>query len=89
MNGRLSAEYAYELGLLDNRIPFDDLTSIALVNRLADEHFEDPQFSQLIRSRRDRIERYISLQEKREPTLRGRGDQYLEAQRRPRVLHRR
>lgn len=75
-----SAEYAYELGLLDNRIPFEDLQAIALVNRLADEHFEDPQFSQLIRARRDRFDRYLSAQEKREPTLRGRGDQYLEAQ---------
>ena len=85
----LSAQYAYDLGLLDNRIPFEDLTSIALVNRLADEHFEDPQFSKLIRSRRKRIERHLALQEKREPTLSGRGSQYLEAQRRPRVLHRR
>ena len=55
----LSAEYAYELGLLDNRIPFADLTSVALVNDLAEANFEDPQFSQKIRSRRYRLDRFF------------------------------
>lgn len=73
----LSAQYAYELGLLDNRIPFEDLSSIALINDLADRNFDDPQFSQKIRSRRYQIERYLERQEQRKPTLEARGDQYL------------
>jgi hypothetical protein len=56
-----SAKYAYELGLLDNRLPFDELTKLALVNELADEHFYDPNFSQLIRSRHEDIERLIEM----------------------------
>ena len=79
-----SAEYAYDLGLLDNRIPFEDLTSIALVNDLAEANFEDPQFSQKIRGRRDRIDRYLDRHTMREPTLNGRGDEFLQIQRRPR-----
>ena len=73
----LSAEYAYELGLLDNRIPFEDLTSISQVNSLAKEHFDDPDFSQRIRSRRYRIDRSIAAQQQREQTLGSRGEQYL------------
>ena len=73
----LSAEYAYELGLLDNRIPFEDLTAISLINSLADDHYDDPNFSQLIRSRRNRIDRSIANQQQREPTIRSRGEQYL------------
>jgi len=75
-----SAEYAYELGLLDNRIPFEDLTQIAMVNQLADRHFEDPDFSQKIRSRRYQLERAVERQTRREPTLRSRGEEYLESQ---------
>ncbi len=85
----LSAEYAYELGLLDNRIPFVDLTAVALVNDLAEANFEDPQFSQKIRSRRYQLDRYIVRQDMREPTIKGRGDQYLRAQRRSRSTLRR
>lgn len=73
----LSAEYAYELGLLDNRIPFEDLTAMSLVNDLAEEHFDAPDFSQLIRSRRYRLERYVARQAMRAPTLQGRGSQLL------------
>ena len=73
----LSAEYAYELGLLDNRIPFEDLTAISLINPLAEEHFDDPDFSQRIRSRRYRIERSILNQQQR-GTIGARGDQYLQ-----------
>jgi len=76
----LSAEYAYELGLLDNRIPFEDLTSVALVNDLAEANFDDPQFSQKIRSRRYQLDRYLVRQTMREPTLSGRGDQFLQSQ---------
>jgi len=35
-----SAKYAYELGLLDNSIPFEDLQSLALVNDLSNQHLE-------------------------------------------------
>ena len=73
----LSAEYAYELGLLDNRIPFEDLTAISLINPLAEEHFDDPDFSQRIRSRRYRIDQSIAKQQQREPTIGSRGEQYL------------
>lgn len=77
----LSARYAYDLGLLDNRIPFEDLTSIALINDLAEANFEDPHFSQKIRSQRHRIERYVARQRSREPALKGRGDEFLQSQR--------
>ena len=73
----LSAEYAYELGLLDNRIPFEDLTAISLINPLAEEHFDDPDFSQRIRSRRYRIQQSIARQQQRATILDGRGQQYL------------
>lgn len=73
----LSAEYAYELGLLDNRIPFEDLTAISLINPLAEEHFDDPDFSTRIRSRRYRIDQSIAKQEQREPIIRSRGEQHL------------
>lgn len=56
-----SAKYAYDLGLLDNDIPFEELTKIALVNELADRHYDDVRFSQLIRQRHDRIDRFASL----------------------------
>ena len=73
----LSAEYAYELGLLDNRIPFEDLTAISLINSLAAEHFDDPDFSQRIRSRRYRIGQSVARQAQREPTIGSRGEEYL------------
>jgi len=47
----LSAKYAYDLGLLDNRIPFEELTELALVNDLALEHRDAADFSQKIRAR--------------------------------------
>ena len=57
----LSAKYAYDLGLLDNRIPFEELTEIALVNDLALEYRDAPDFSQKIRSRHSRVARYAEL----------------------------
>jgi len=57
----LSAKYAYDLGLLDNRIPFEELTKIALVNDLALEHRDAPDFSQKIRARHSRVARYAEL----------------------------
>ena len=76
-----SAEYAYELGLLDNRIPFDDLTSIARINDLAEANFEDPLFSQKIRSRRNQIGRYLARESIRESRLSGPGDALLQSDR--------
>ncbi len=52
-----SAEYAYDLGLLDNRIPFEDLKTVAYVNDLAEKYYEHPNFSQKIRERRRNIDR--------------------------------
>ena len=57
----LSAKYAYDLGLLDNRIPFEELTEIALVNDLALEHRDAADFSQKIRARHSRVARYAEL----------------------------
>ena len=57
-----SAEYAYELGLLDRRIPFEDLQALALVQEEANESLDSPQFSQLIRTRRDAFERLVQRQ---------------------------
>ncbi|MFK7766847.1 MAG: DUF4105 domain-containing protein [Mariniblastus sp.] len=74
----LSAEYAYELGLLDNRIPFEDLKMIARVNELADRHYDDPDFSQHIRQSRYKVDRYAQRQAQREPLLNGRGDEFLQ-----------
>ena len=65
-----SAQYAYELGLLDNRLPFEELTQLALVNNLVDEHFYDPNFSQLIRSKHKDIERLIELSQESAAKLR-------------------
>jgi hypothetical protein len=73
-----SAKYAYDSGLLDNRIPFENLESIAYVNDLAKLHFDDPRFSQLIRSRRELIKRHLAREETREPILQARGGQYLD-----------
>jgi len=58
----LSAKYACDLGLLDNRIPFEELTKIALVNDLALEHRDAADFSQKIRARHSRVARYVELE---------------------------
>ncbi len=52
-----SAKYAYDLGLLDNSIPFEDLQSLALVNDLSNRHLETADYSNLIRGRRPMIRR--------------------------------
>lgn len=52
-----SAKYAYDLGLLDNSIPFEDLQSLSLVNDLADQYYDAPDFSSKIRGRRQIIKR--------------------------------
>ena len=54
-----SAEYAYELGLLDRRIPFEDLQVLALVREESNESLNNPRFSRLIRTKRDALERMV------------------------------
>lgn len=76
-----SAKYAYRIGLLENRIPYEDLKAICYINDLAKDGLERPDFSEHIRSRRYQIEREIARQKQREPTITGKGDQYLAAMR--------
>lgn len=57
-----SAEYAYQTGLLDKRIPFQDLKLMAHVNDLAETYYDEPNFSQLIRSKQRNIERLAERQ---------------------------
>ena len=52
-----SAKYAYDLGLLDNSVPFEDLQSLSLVNDLSNEHLETADYSARIRGRRPLISR--------------------------------
>ena len=73
-----SARYAYDLGLLDNRIPFEDLEIIANVNDLAERHFNSPNFSQAIRSNRGRIDRAVAMQRQRDSNRTSAGLQALE-----------
>jgi hypothetical protein len=73
-----SARYAHRIGLIENRIPFDDLKAICYINDLAKESLKQPDFSQHIRSRRHQIGRELSRQEQRQPTLTGRGGQFLD-----------
>ena len=47
-----SDRYAYDLGILDNRIPFDQLKQSAWINDLSDKYYDDPDYSQKIRRRR-------------------------------------
>ncbi len=44
-------QYAYDLGLLDRRVPFAELKRRAWINDLADRYFDDPDFSTKIRLR--------------------------------------
>lgn len=52
-----SARYAWELGLLDNRVDFDQLTRLALVNDLAEAAYDAPDYSRRIRARHEEIAR--------------------------------
>ena len=61
-----SAEYAYQLGLLNQEIPFEDLKNLAYINDLAEQHFDDPEFSRLIRQNHAKISRMIELQRARD-----------------------
>jgi hypothetical protein len=46
-----SPRYAYDLKLLDQSLPFEELEARAHINDLAAEHFDDPDFSARIRER--------------------------------------
>jgi hypothetical protein len=46
-----SDRFAWEQGLLDKSVPFEQLKREALVNDLAEQHYDDPDFSRLIRRR--------------------------------------
>ena len=73
-----SAEYAYDLGLLDNRVPFQDLKTIAYVNDLAETYHDAADFSQRIRSRRSNINRLAQGQLERNAGLNAAGQQFLD-----------
>ena len=84
-----SAEYAYEIGLLDNRIPFEDLKSVAYINDLARKYYDAPDFSQKIRMRRRNIERLAARQQKRQATVDSSGQKFLDTElSQPRTLWR-
>lgn len=59
-----AARYAWELGLLDQRVDFAELTRLAHVNDLADDAYDDPAFSRLIRQRRDQIARLAEMNDR-------------------------
>lgn len=46
-----SDEFAWEQGLLDRSVPFEQLKAESKINDLAELHFDDPDFSQRIRER--------------------------------------
>jgi len=72
-----SDRYAYDLGLLDQRIPFEDLKQASLVNNLAHEFSDSPHFSSRIRMGRSVIDRIAQQQQTRDAVLSGQGQQYL------------
>jgi hypothetical protein len=59
-----AARYAWELGLLDQRVDFDELTRLAHVNDLAEDAYDDPAFSRRIRQRRDQIARLAEMNDR-------------------------
>lgn len=73
-----SDRYAYDLGLLDQRIPFEDLKSISHVSQLANEFYSSPNFSSRIRMGRSVIDRIAQQQQAMEATMQGQGGQYLQ-----------
>ncbi len=72
-----SGRQAHQIGLIENRIPYDDLKQIAYINPLVTQHLDEPDFSQAIRSRRYRIDRQIARQENRQTTIAGRGREVI------------
>lgn len=47
----LSDKFAYDLGLLDTQLPFEETKRLARINDLAEKYFDDPDFSTKIRQR--------------------------------------
>jgi len=80
-----SSRYAHRIGLIENRIPYEDLRQIVYINPLTEATSDRVGFSHQIRSRRYQIDRQIAAQQNREPLLAGRGDQQL-ASRRSRLI---
>jgi hypothetical protein len=74
-----SARYAYDRGLLDQRIPYEDLTRVAHATEMAEKYHDAPNFSNKIRSNRHLIDRYATRQFSRQPELNGRGDQFQQS----------
>ena len=72
-----SAKYAYELGLLDNSIPLEDLTTVAYVTPLAQEHARAKDFSAKIRGRFSRLAQLRDRELARQSLMQGSGDQFL------------
>ena len=72
-----SDRYAYDLGLLDQRIPFEDLKNVSHVSELANEFYSSPNFSTRIRMGRNDIDRIARQQQSMEGVLQGQGGQYL------------
>jgi hypothetical protein len=54
------------LGLLDQRIPFEQLKAMARINDLAETHYDAEDFSRLIRSRVSRLDEHIGEGDMRE-----------------------
>jgi len=73
-----SDRYAYDLGLLDQRVPFEDLKQASHVSRLANEFYDSPYFSSRIRMGRAAIDRIARHQELMQPVFNGQGGQYLD-----------
>ena len=73
-----SDRYAYDLGLLDQRIPFEDLKQACHVNRLANEFYDSPSFSSQIRMGRASIDRIARHQNEMDSVFNGQGGQYLD-----------
>lgn len=80
-----SSQYAYRVGLIENRIPYEDLRQIVQINGLSGDVSDPLGFSRQIRSRRDQIDRHYEAQQKRTPLLEGRGSQQLANHTRGRV----
>ena len=69
-----SDKYAYQLGLLDNTIPFETLKA---VNDLAESYYDDPDFSAKIRSKRGQLARFKQRQMQREQSVARSGAELL------------
>lgn len=72
-----SDKYAYQLGLLDNSIPFETLKAAAYVNDLAEVYYDDPDFSAKIRGKRGQLARLKQHQFQREQSVARSGAELL------------